>query len=203
MPKNSINSPTAGVTNATTGRTTLGPPAAGAETPAAEQGRLQFAQGRQRRFEDAQLLLDGGADLRRASDPFADGAGERGRGQCERADRKRNDQEAADPRRNTVAGAGLDQRRQRQRNHCRHQNRQQDFAAKIQNPAQQDEKNADIGRLAGRHPDRLDTADRLRVADDERVSRFAAGADIVHNALRVFRAWPPANFGRFGQICPS
>ena len=48
-----------------------------------------------------------------------------------------------------------------------------------------------------------DTADRLRVADDERVSRFAAGVDIVHNILRVFRAWPPANFGGFGQICPS
>ena len=39
-------------------------------------------QRRKRRVEHREPVLDGGADFRRASDPFADRAGEHGRGQA-------------------------------------------------------------------------------------------------------------------------
>ena len=76
--KNSASCATAGVTNAITGVTMLdlrrldrdgGP-------RRRHQYLLQLAQRRQRAVEHIELLLDAGADLGRAADPFGDGRGE-------------------------------------------------------------------------------------------------------------------------------
>jgi hypothetical protein len=71
------------------------------------------------------------------------------------------------------------------------QDRQQDGAADIEKGAEQDQENADIRRLAGRQPDVGDVFHRLRVADDQRVTDFAPGADIVHKTLRRPCTGPP------------
>src|SRR5579864_3438182 len=154
---------------------------------AAGQRGLQFVQRRQRPVEQRKLVVDGCADLRRALDPFAHRAGDHGGDEAHGDEAERDDDEGADPGRNAVALAGLGQRRQRHGDHGGGEDRQQDGAADIKEGAEQDQKDADIGGLAGGQPDGPDIVDRPRVADEERVTDFATGADILHQTLRCPR----------------
>lgn len=70
------------------------------------------------------------------------------RGQSEDADGNGDNQNGADPGRNAEAFSGFEQWRQRQRDHCGNQRRQQDLATEIEKTAEQDQEDVEIGRLA-------------------------------------------------------
>ena len=201
--KNSSSSPAAGVTKATTGRTTFG---AGSLTlqraAAAEQRVLQFVQRRERRVEHRELLLDGGADLRRAADPFAHRSGDRGHDQATHAKRDQENEDAGDPGRNAVALRRLDQRRQRQRDHRRGQDRQHEGVADIKKGAEQQQEYADSRGLAGRRPNLLDAVDRLRVADHQRVARLRAWRGYIPQIPSVAPR-PPSHYPISLELTPG
>ena len=154
----------------------------------AEQRGLQFAQRRQRLIEHGELLLDGGADLRRAPDPFAHRAGERRRYQAQRAKRDEQNEHAAYPGRNAVIFGELDQGRQRQRDNGGGEDRQHEGVADIEKGAEQQQEYADGRGLAGRCPNIMDIIDWRRIADDQRVADFAFGPDIFHKPSVAPRA---------------
>src|SRR5271155_1739619 len=80
---------------------------------------------------------------------------------------------------------GLYQRRERQGDDRGGENRQQNDAADIEKGAEQQEENADRGGLTGRGPHGSAIVDRQRIADDQRMTDFALGADIFHWSLRL------------------
>ena len=98
VPKNNNSSPAAGVTKGHHRQDEVGRrPLTLTRAAVAEQRVSQFVQRRERLIEHRELVLDGGADLRRAADPFAHRAGERGRDQAQRAKPNSNDDEGGDP----------------------------------------------------------------------------------------------------------
>ena len=126
--------------------------------------------------------------------------------ETKRSDGKEDDQERRDPWRDAVALAGLDQRRQRQRDDRGQHDRQKNGAAEIEERPEQQEEDADGRGVAERGPHAADALNRLRVADDERMLRLAFGANIVHKTVlcpdprvmhfnaksrRAVPEWPP------------
>ena len=61
-------------------------------------------------------------------------------------------------------------------------------AADIEKGAEQQQEDADGRGAADRRPHAADVVDRPRVADDERVAGFAAGAEIFHGLSSLSRA---------------
>ena len=93
---------------------------------------LDVVQHRERIVEHAQLFLHGGADLRRARDPFGERRGEEGDQQPDHARRHEHHEHRRDRLRDGQARAELHRRRERDADDEARHHRQQDRAAEIQ-----------------------------------------------------------------------